>query len=415
MSLRSTIFVIACALPAFLPLHALAQAGHEPLTRSEELTFAAILDGALRNAPESVETSVRREQADAFTSAGRSWMAGRPGVALSHYDDGLLDDRGQVESQIGVQLSLWRPGERRDSAELGARYQAQVDFWQDALRLELAGSVRTALADIHEAELLLQLERAATVTAAEVARVAEAQLEAGALARVEVMQSRNLLLEQQRREFAAEAMLVDSEITYEFLTGLEQRPAAQHTEIQSSASEVSASHPLLRYLQSEVDVLDGAVRQSEIAAKGSPQLLLGTRRERGDRFTPYTDSVNLALTIPFGGKAYVSSRTSAARRDKVDAEVQYRATLRQLELALHDAEHELFIVRQALPLAREQAALGSERQALAQTAFAEGELTLAQVLPAVQEARAAARELALLEAREQRLITEYNQFIGVLP
>lgn len=397
------------------PLLAFAQGGHDPLVRSETLGFDAVLDAAVENAPERVEASVRREQADAFVSAGRSLIAGRPSVALNFYDDGVLSDRGQVEANYGVQVPLWRPGERGDSRELGARYQAQVDLWEQALRLDLAGRVRSVLADIHEAEVLLELEREATATAEDVLRTSETLFDAGALARVDVLQSRNLLLDQQKRQYTAEAMLVDGEIAYEFLTGLGELPAAQHVETQNPATEIAPEHPLLRYLQSEVDVLDGAVRQSEIAAKGNPVLLLGTRRERGDRFTPYTNTVNLQLTIPFGAKGFVDSRTSGARRDKADAEVQYRATMRELELALHDAEHELFIVRQALPLAREQAALGTERRDLAQAAFAQGELTLAQVLLAVQEARVAARELALLEAREQRLITEYNQFTGVLP
>lgn len=402
-------------LLAALPLVALGQVGHAPLAKNPALTFDAVLAAALEHAPEHAEASVRREQANAYAAAGRSLLAGRPSLWLNHYNDSPLDATGQVETEYGVQLPLWRPGERRASQEYGARYDAQVAMWQDALKLDIAGSLRTALADMHEAEVLLGLERMATATAEEVLRTSEALFGAGAIARVEVMQSRHLLLEQQRRLYEAEAALVDSEIVYEYLTGLNERPAAQHTETQIALDDIGADHPLLRYLESEVAVLDGAVRQSEISAKGNPQLQIASRRERGDRFTPYTDSVNLALTIPFGGKAYVDSQTSAARRGKVDAEVRYRQAQRELERALHDAEHELFIVRQALPLAREQAALGTERETLARSAFEQAELALPQVLLAVQEAHAARRELALLEAREQRLVAEYNQLTGVLP
>ena len=55
------------------------------------------------------------------------------------------------------------------------------------------------LADIHEAEILLQLEREATTTAEDVLRTSETLFDAGALARVDVLQSRNLLLDQQKR------------------------------------------------------------------------------------------------------------------------------------------------------------------------------------------------------------------------
>lgn len=405
----ATFCLASLAAPAF------AQRGHAPLVKNPALDFATVLAAALEHAPERAEALVRREQADAYAAAGRSLLAGRPNLWLNHYNDSLLDAIGQVETEYGVQLPLWRPGERRALQEHGARYDAQVALWQDALTLDIAGRLRAALADLHEAEVLLELERTATATAEEVLRTSEALFEAGAIARVEVMQSRNLLLEQQRRLYEAEAALVDGEIVYEYLTGLNERPTAQHTETQSPLDDITDEHPLLRYLESEIAILDGAVRQSEISAKGSPQLQIASRRERGDRFTPYTDTVNLALTIPFGGKAYVDAQTSAARRDKVDAEVRYRQAQRELDRALHDAGHELSIVRQALPLVREQAALGAEREALAREAFAQAELTLPQVLLAVQEAHAARRELALLEAREQRLIAEYNQLTGVLP
>jgi cobalt-zinc-cadmium efflux system outer membrane protein len=406
---------LGALLLAAAPLFALAQSGHAPLAKNPTLDFDAVLAAALEYAPEAAESSVRRQQADAYAAAGRSLLAGRPNLWLQHYNDSPLDATGQVETEYGVQLPLWRPGERRASQEYGARYNEQVALWQDALKLDIAGRLRTALADLHEAEVLLELERIATTTAEEVLRTSEMLFDAGALARVEVMQSRHLLLEQQRRLYEAEATLVDSEIVYEYLTGLDERPATQHTEMQGSLDDISENHPLLRYLQSEVAILDGAVRQGEISAKGNPQLQIASRRERGDRFTPYTDSVNLALTIPIGGKSYVDAQTSGARRDKVDAEVRYRQAHRELGRALHDAEHELFIVRQALPLAREQAALGEERETLARDAFTQAELTLPQVLLAVQEAHAARRELALLEAREQRLIAEYNQLTGVLP
>jgi len=392
-----------------------AQAAHQALPTNPALDFNAVLAAVLLHAPEAREGIVRSEQADAFVAAGDSWMAGIPSLAFNYYDDGRLDDRGQMEAQYGVVLPMWRPGEKRDSAALGTRYQQQVARWESALALELAGRLRGILADITEAETLLGIEREATTTAGELLRVTTALSEAGALARLDVMQAENLLLEQRKREMQAEAALVDAEISYGLLSGLAQRPAAAHTEQQANAQEIASTHPLLQYLQSEVDVATAGIKQSEIAAKGNPQLGLGSRRERGDGTIPYTDTINISLTIPFGGKSWVSAQTSSARRQKVDAEVLYLNTERRLQQALHEVEHELFLADQALPLAEQQAALGRARQTMAQTAFAEGEVTLAQVMPAIQEARSAQRELELLLLQRQRLVTEFNQIIGVLP
>lgn len=379
------------------------------------LDFNTVLEAVLQQAPETREGIVRSEQAAAYVAAGDSWIAGIPSLAFNYYDDSRLDDRGQMEAQYGVVLPLWRPGEKRESAALGSHYEQQVARWQTALVLELGGRLRSILADITEAEMLLGIERETTATASELVRVTTALADAGAVARLDVMQAQNLLLEQRKREMQAEAALVDAEISYGLLTGLTQRPAAAHTEQQANAQEIDNTHPLLQYLQSEVDVAAAAIKQSEIAAKGNPQLGIGSRRERGDGTIPYTDTINISLTIPIGGKSWVSAQTSSARRQKVDAEVRYLNTQRTLQQALHEVEHELFLADQALPLAEQQAALGSERQSMAQVAFAEGEVTLAQALPAIQEARSARRELELLVLRRQRLVTEYNQIIGVLP
>jgi outer membrane protein TolC len=229
------------------------------------------------------------------------------------------------------------------------------------------------------------------------------------------MQSENQLLQQRQREIQANAAMLDAEIVYRMTTGLLVRPAATPAETMASATEISPEHPLLRLLQSEVDVAGDNVRQSEISAKGNPQLTLGTRREQGNRFSPTIDTLTLSLQVPFGGKHVVAARTSTARLAKVDAEVGWRSTQRELQLALHEAEHELDVTREALPLASQQAALDAERSTLAQRAFDAGELTLAQVLAAVVEAHNSARTLVQLQNREQRLIADYNQALGVLP
>ena len=174
-------------------------------------------------------------------------------------------------------------------------------------------------------------------------------------------------------------------------------------------------HPLLMLLASQVSVADAGIRQSEINAKGNPQLTIGTRRERPDQFQPYIDSVGISLNIPIGGKSIVAARTSAARMQKTDAEVALLNAERLLERDIHEAEHGLFVTREALPLTRQRFALASENSKLARTAFEAGELNLIQVIGVLQQEIEAERELRMLELQEQRQITLYNHLIGVMP
>src|SRR5690606_21032630 len=152
-----------------------------------------------------------------------------------------------------------------------------------------------------EAETVLQLEREATASATELLTVTTSLFDAGALAQLDVMQAENLLLQQRMRELQAEAALVDAEVEYTMLSGMELRPSAAHRETKTLQSGLDPEHPLLRYLRSDVNLADASIRQSELSAKGNPQLSLGSRRERGDRLTPYTDSLAISLTIPIGG------------------------------------------------------------------------------------------------------------------
>src|SRR5690606_33078742 len=268
---------------------------------------------------------------------------------------------------------------------------------------------------IHEAEVLLDLERQASSDAEELLRVTTALAEAGEVAELDALQARTLLLQQRKNQLQAVAQLIDAERAFTVLTGMVERPTLPFIEKFVAREEVGEDHPLLRFLQAGVSLADAGIRQAEQEARGNPTLSIGGRRERGDAFAPYTDSLNLSVSIPFGGKSFVSSRSSGARRDKVDAEVDYLQARRDLNAVLHEVEHELFLVEESLELSREQADLSDRRAAMASAAFEQGETTLAQVVLALQQARDAARQYRQLELRRERLVGEFNQTIGVLP
>lgn len=388
---------------------------HAPLTTALDLNFITLLEQTLAHAPEALETSVRSDQAQAMTDLGNSWTAGRPGVLLDYIDDRLLSDLGQRELTYGIALPLWRPGERRAMQARGQQYSKQVDAWQDAFTLAMAGRLRGALADMQQADALLAAEQLATADTLQLLGIAESLHAAGESAQREVLQARALVLAQQRNELAAEASRVDAERSYATLTGLNVRPATAHAETIQSAEEVSREHPLLQLLQSDVDLASAEIDKAEASARGNPTLSIGSRRQRAGYFAEYEDALALSLNIPFGGRAHVDAATSTARRTKVDADVRYLTTLRELNLQLHEVEHELFTLDESLPLSEEQAQLARQQWEMARAAFEAGETDMSQVVIALQQSRLTARDLDALALRHARLITEFNQIIGVLP
>jgi len=388
---------------------------HMHLDSNPALVFANVFEQALVHAPQALSGEARQAQADDYKAFGNSWFAGPPSLNLTFIDDRARTNVGLQEQEYGLQLPLWRLGEKASTEVLGNLYQGQADIWTDWFRWEVAGNLRSVLADIEAAETLMTIEQAAQARADELHAITQRMFELGELSRLDVMQAETLALEHMKKVLDAEAGMVDAEREYNVFTGLDERPAEGHREELTNLVEPVDNHPLLMLLASQVSVADAGIRQSEINAKGNPQLTIGTRRERPDQFQPYIDSVGISLNIPIGGKSIVAARTSAARMQKTDAEVALLNAERLLERDIHEAEHGLFVTREALPLTRQRFALASENSKLARTAFEAGELNLIQVIGVLQQEIEAERELRMLELQEQRQITLYNHLIGVMP
>lgn len=406
-----TILVIVMTTPN---LHA-QELEHAPLTTASNLNFTTLLEQTLAHAPEALETEVRIEQAQAMVDLGESWIAGRPTLQLDYIDDQMLSDLGERELTYGINLPLWRPGERNIMQARGQQYNAQVAAWQEAFTLTTAGRLRGVLADMQDADTLLSAEQQATADARQLLAIAESLHSAGETARRDVLQARTLLLAQQRNELAAEATRVDAERNYQMLTGLSMRPEKPHVETLQTSEEVRPAHPLLQLLRSNIDLAAAEINKTELEALGNPTLSIGSRRQRAANQNDYEDALALSVTIPFGGRAHVNASTSSARRNKGDADVRYLNTFRELNLQLHEVAHELFTLNESLPLSKEQAQLARQQWEMAKTAFVSGETDISQVVIALQQARRSARDLEVITLRHARLITEFNQIVGVLP
>lgn len=388
---------------------------HPALERSSELNFGILLQQALRRSPEYLEIAARDEEARLYVEAGRSWIAGRPSLAISYLDDQPRTAMGMTEMEYGVEVPLRRPGEKRDARAMGEHFGTHAAAWKSHLELTVAGRLRSNLADLDAADRMLVIERQATADARTILGIVEKMQAAGEVAQADVMQARALLLQQQRQELVAETAWVDAEWMYSTLTGLATRPAGAHVERQGGSEEISDGHPWLRFLQAGVAVADSAIKQARLDARGSPSVMVGSRRQRGSSTETYNDSLIFALNVPFGSSAGGAARVGSIARHKADAEVQLQTVRKDLLRQLHETEHELGQIEESLTLGEEQVALDHRQWEMAKSAFEVGEVNLFQVLTAQRQARASAREFESLKLRKQRLVTEFNQVIGILP
>lgn len=390
--------------------------GHAaPLPRDPQLTFTILLQQALPRAPEYLELAARDEEARLHVAAARSWLAGRPSLEAGYSNDRPRSAHGKNEFEYGVQLPLWRPGERRAAARLGGTLGGQFQAWRAHLKLALAGRLRENLRALDAADRLLALERQATGEAEQLVASVEKLHAAGEAAQADVGQARALLLQQRRQELQAELALAAAESGYVELTGLSARPATAHREEPAPRGAIADDHPWLRYLATGVEVADGAVQQARQEARGNPSVLVGARRQRDAAGELYNDSLVVGLSLPFGASAQVDARVSSIRRQKAAAEVELKTAQRELARRLRELQLEFAHTAAALRLSAEQVALDRRQAEAARAAFELGELNLFQVLTVLRQSRASAREHETLQLQRESLAVQINQTVGVLP
>lgn len=389
--------------------------GHEVLERSSSLEFATVFEAALRNAPEAHSIDSRQQQVEAYQQIGDRWITGRPSWELNYIGDSLLEKVGMREYEAGVQIDLWRRGERDDAKTLGDSYNERLEAWFDYIELLVAGRVRVTLADMTEADAMLELERAASVESERLLDVTRRLFEAGSVAQLDTLRVESLLLDQQEAELQAEARLIDSERDFVQLTGLPARPDREYEESLSVVDDIAITHPTIWFLKTGIDLASARVERVRHEANGNPSVSFGVRRERGNNLLPYVDSLGVSVSVPFGGRAVVSAAVSDARTDKTEAEVVLLHTQRELNAQLHEVEHQLFLVGESLELGERQLEIDEQRHQMAILAFENGEADLSQVIIAMQQASDSVKELKRLQLYRQRLVSEFNQVTGVLP
>jgi outer membrane protein TolC len=142
---------------------------------------------------------------------------------------------------------------------------------------------------------------------------------------------------------------------------------------------------------------------------------MGMRRERGSSGEEDIDSLGIAITVPFGGGNYISAKSSAARLAATEAEVRVMQTHRELQQQLHEVEHQLESTRRSLELGKERQALHRQHWQMAKKAFSLGETDILPAIQALRRYRESRLQYQLTELDQQRLVSEFNQTVGVLP
>ena len=353
----------------------------------------------------------RRSAADALTPEP-------PSVELGGRTDRWNSQRGATEQEIGLVLPLWLPGERSGSQALADAEINALDGRMAALRLQLAGEVRDAwwnwqLAS-NERALSIQRVAAASRLRDDVVR----RVNAGDLSRADRHQAEGVLATAQAQQAEAESASVLARSRLQALVGqipAESDVTPEPVENLLPVNQSSDDHPGLRALQARGDVSRRSLELARARTRNSPEIALGTRRERSVSGEAMDQTWALALRIPFSSGARNDARISEANADLIESTLQYDRERERLSHERSAAEVRLSSARSQLTAAELRARLAIENRGFFEKSFRLGETDLPTRLRIELEAFEAERQASRAQINLAQSISTYRQVLGLLP
>lgn len=400
------------AQPAASPSSLQAPQASAPAASSGSVTLRAALDAAWQRAVAARETEGQRRRAEADRAVASSLWAAPPSLALSHRDDRLHRAAGRRETEIGIAMPLWLPGQRTARAGTAEAAAALAQAAEQVARLRLAGDLRESgwqLAAL-QAELVQADTQAQSLK--QLADDVERRVRAGDLARADALAAQAEHLAAAAQQADVQQRLQAARSRWTLLTGLTTAPDLTV----GAATDVSATaHPEHQFASLSTALARQRVELMRRSRRDAPELSVGVRQDTPGRAESSQGSLVVGLRLPLGTDDRNRPLEAAARtelevaqtheqrlRERLDSETAAARDAQRSALAQLDAE-------------TARARLLRERATLIDKSFRAGETPLPDLLRALAAAAqaegAAARQTAALGLARARL----QQAIGLLP
>ncbi len=379
------------------------------------VTLRAALDTAWQRAVAARESDGQRRRADADRAAAGSFWAAPPSLELSHRDDRLQSNAGRRETEVGVGVPLWLPGQRAARAGTADAAAAQALAAEQVARLRLAAELREAAWQL--AALQAEATQADTQAQAlkQLADDVERRVRAGDLARADALAAR-------AEQLAASAMLSEvrqrlqaARARWTLLTGLTAAPDLTTATVIDGESATSAPHPELQLASQSTELARKRVALMRHSRRDAPELTIGLRQDVPGRAAASQGSLVVGLRLPFGTDDRNRPLEAAALAELDVAQAHEQRLRERLDsdiAAARDAQHSS---EAQLDAETARARLLRERAALIDKSFRAGETPLPDLLRALAAAAqadsAVARQTAALGLARARL----QQTLGLLP
>jgi outer membrane protein TolC len=359
-------------------------------------------------------TAVRQQVAESRRELGAAWLGDTPSVGANWRDYEWFEDSKLYEGEIYLSLPLWLPGERKALSAAARDDAALVSLQRQARTLAAAAEVRQSYWQLRADRTRIELMQQLLAAAEHYVEQLTLRLQAGDIARGELLQSQQQVFDLRSRLLDAEARMIDSVRRWRLVTGLDTMPA-EALEQQSAIGEITRQHPLLQLALAEVALLKSELAVNRNSGSIRPALSLSAKHELIDEQLPPLNSLGIGIDIPLGrGKANAVA-VSRSQQRLLEAEVAMQNLQRKLEEDLHEVRHQTEVNASNLRDSQDLLDIAGDVYKMQQLAHKQGETSFVEVLRAGQQLARAQQRYALLSLTSQELIARYNQTVGVLP
>jgi outer membrane protein TolC len=376
------------------------------------VTLRAALDSAWQRAVAARETEGQRRRAEADRTVASSLWAAPPSLALSHRDDRLQSNAGRRETEIGVAVPLWLPGQRTARAGTAEAAAAQALAAEQVARLRLVGDLREAAWLLAALQVELVQADAQAQSLKQLADDVERRVRAGDLARADALAAQAEHLAAAAQQADVQQRLQAARSRWALLTGL---TAAPDLTADIATEAPATAHPELQFASQSTELARQRVELMRRSRRDAPELTVGVRQDAPGRAESSQGSLVVGLRLPFGTDDRNRPLEAAAITELDVAQTHEQRLRERLDSDIAAARDAQRSAQAQLDAETTRARLLRERATLIDKSFRAGETPLPDLLRALAAAAqadsAAARQTAALGLTRARL----QQALGLLP
>jgi outer membrane protein, heavy metal efflux system len=379
------------------------------------VTLRAALDAAWTRAVAARESEGRRRLADAERVAAGSRWAASPSLEISHRDDRLHGHAGKRETEVGLAVPLWLPGQRAARTGAAEAAAAQALGAEAVARLQLAAELREAAWLVASLQAEAAQADSQALALKQLADDVARRVRAGDLARADALAAQADHLAASALQSDTRQRLQQARARWTLLTGLTAAPDPTEAVRGDAAPLTAAPHPELRLARQSTDLARARLELMRRSRRDAPELSLGVRQDVAGRTEAAQGSLVVALRLPLDTESRNAPLEAAARAELEVAETHEQRLQERLDSELAAARDARQAAQAQLDAETARAQLLRERAALIDKSFRAGETPLPDLLRALAAAAqadsAVARQTAALGLARARL----QQTLGLLP